>query len=119
MMELVARTKALLRRAGPGLSTETFTLRGLSVNIPRHQVTVGGVDVTLTLKEFDLLVFLLRHENTVFSREQLLKHVWGFTYAGETRTVDTHILTLRGKLLAAGDYIKTVRGLGYKIGEDA
>jgi two-component system alkaline phosphatase synthesis response regulator PhoP len=116
MMELTARAKALLRRARTEPPEEAFTLGDVCVNIPRHRVTVGGADVTLTLKEFDLLAFLVKNRDAVFSREQLLKHVWGFDYAGETRTVDTHILTLRGKLLHAGAYIKTVRGLGYKIG---
>jgi two-component system alkaline phosphatase synthesis response regulator PhoP len=117
MMELVARTKALLRRIHP--EKETLVLGDICVNIPGRSVTVGEREVPLTLKEFDLLVYLLKKENTVFSREQILKDVWGFDYMGETRTVDTHILTLRGKLRAAGDLIKTVRGLGYKIGDGA
>jgi two-component system alkaline phosphatase synthesis response regulator PhoP len=130
MMELVARTRALLRRAGAnanapasggvsigvGDSGRILSLGGVRVDVPAHRVTVGGLEVALTLKEFDLLSHLLRHENTVFSREQLLRQVWGFDYTGETRTVDTHILTLRGKLGSAGSLIKTVRGLGYKIG---
>jgi two-component system alkaline phosphatase synthesis response regulator PhoP len=116
MMELVARVKARLRRVMPEEREETLALGELSVNIPAHRVTVGGTEVFLTLKEFDLLAHLLKSENIVFSRERLLKDVWGFSYAGETRTVDTHILTLRGKLLSAGTLIKTVRGLGYKIG---
>ncbi|MDR1095664.1 MAG: response regulator transcription factor [Spirochaetaceae bacterium] len=116
MMELVARAKVQLRRTAPE-PDETLTLGELCVNIPAHRVTVGQTEVFLTLKEFDLLAHLLKYENIVFSREQLLKEVWGFSYAGETRTVDTHILTLRGKLLSAGSLIKTVRGLGYKIGE--
>jgi two-component system alkaline phosphatase synthesis response regulator PhoP len=116
MMELVARVKARLRRVLPEEREETLALGELSVNIPAHRVTVGGTEVSLTLKEFDLLAHLLKSENIVFSRERLLKDVWGFSYAGETRTVDTHILTLRGKLLSAGTLIKTVRGLGYKIG---
>jgi two-component system alkaline phosphatase synthesis response regulator PhoP len=116
MMELVARVKVQLRRTAPDRN-ETLSLGDLRVDIPAHKVTVGQTEVFLTLKEFDLLTHLLRHENIVFSRDQLLKEVWGFSYAGETRTVDTHILTLRSKLLSAGTLIKTVRGLGYKIGE--
>jgi two-component system alkaline phosphatase synthesis response regulator PhoP len=119
MMELVARTKALLRRVRPEKDEETLIFKDICVNIPGHSVTVGEQEVSLTLKEFDLLVYLLKKENTVFSREQLLKDVWGFDYMGETRTVDTHILTLRGKLRSAGELIKTVRGLGYKIGDGA
>jgi two-component system alkaline phosphatase synthesis response regulator PhoP len=125
MMELVARTKALLRRTnkdgGAGgmgkKEADQFALGALRVDIPAHKVTVGNTEVFLTLKEFDLLVFLLRHEDIVFSRERLLNQVWGFSYAGETRTVDTHIRTLRGKLGSAGALVKTVRGIGYKIGE--
>jgi two-component system alkaline phosphatase synthesis response regulator PhoP len=116
MMELVARVKVQLRRRAAPEQAETLSLGELRVDIPAHKVTVGQTEVFLTLKEFDLLTHLLRHENIVFSREHLLKEVWGFSYAGETRTVDTHILTLRGKLLTAGSLIKTVRGLGYKIG---
>jgi two-component system alkaline phosphatase synthesis response regulator PhoP len=118
MMELAARTRALLRRSGPEKDAETLALGGILVNIPAHKVSVDGKEVTLTLKEFDLLAYLLKNKDTVFSREQLLQRVWGFDYIGETRTVDTHILTLRGKLLSAGELIKTVRGLGYKIGEN-
>jgi two-component system alkaline phosphatase synthesis response regulator PhoP len=117
MMELVARVKVQLRRRASPEQAETLSLGDLRVDIPAHRVTVGQSEVFLTLKEFDLLVHLLRHENIVFSRDHLLKEVWGFSYAGETRTVDTHVLTLRGKLLSAGGLIKTVRGLGYKIGE--
>jgi two-component system alkaline phosphatase synthesis response regulator PhoP len=117
MMELTARTRALLRRSRPEKDAEILALGGILVNIPAHKVSVDGREVALTLKEFDLLAYLLKNKDTVFSREQLLRRVWGFDYIGETRTVDTHILTLRGKLLSAGELIKTVRGLGYKIGE--
>ncbi|MDR0382806.1 MAG: response regulator transcription factor [Spirochaetaceae bacterium] len=117
MMELAARTKALLRRARPEKGLKSLALGDICVNIPGHRVSVGGKEISLTLKEFDLLVCLMENKGAVFSREQLLRRVWGFDYIGETRTVDTHILTLRGKLLSAGELIKTVRGLGYKIGE--
>jgi two-component system alkaline phosphatase synthesis response regulator PhoP len=120
MMELVARVKALLRRTQPESRKEEFYLgKNMLVSIPRHKVTVGDEEITLTLKEFDLLVCLIRNKNMVLSREQLLKQVWGYDFAGETRTVDTHILTLRSKLGPAGALIETVRGLGYKIGEEA
>jgi two-component system alkaline phosphatase synthesis response regulator PhoP len=120
MMELVARVKALLRRAQPESRKEEFYLGGDTViSIPRHKVTVGGENITLTIKEFDLLVCLARNKNMVLSREQLLKQVWGYDFTGETRTVDTHILTLRSKLGPAGALIETIRGLGYKIGEGA
>lgn len=116
LMELKARVKALLRRTQPG-NQEEFRLGDLRVNIPRHTVTSGSGEISLTIKEFDLLVYLLRNEDSVLSREQLLQQVWGYDFTGETRTVDTHILTLRSKLGPAGAFVKTVRGLGYKIGE--
>jgi two-component system alkaline phosphatase synthesis response regulator PhoP len=119
MMELVARTKALLRRVSPEKSGGKLSRGTLCVDIPAHKVTVAGAEVSLTLKEFDLLVHLLKNEGIVFSRDRLLEQVWGFSYAGETRTVDAHIRTLRGKLRSAGALIKTVRGIGYKIGENA
>jgi two-component system alkaline phosphatase synthesis response regulator PhoP len=120
MMELVARVKALLRRTQPESRKEEFHLgKNTFVSVPRHTVTVGDKEITLTLKEFDLLVCLIRNKNMVLSREQLLKRVWGYDFTGETRTVDTHILTLRSKLGPAGALIETVRGLGYKIGEEA
>ncbi|AEF80546.1 response regulator transcription factor [Leadbettera azotonutricia] len=118
MMELIARVKALLRRVGTENSgDEEFVLDGLKINIPRHTVTVNNEEIILTIKEFDLLVHLLKNKDMVLSRDQLLQEVWGYEYAGETRTVDAHILTLRTKLKASGDLIQTVRGLGYKIGK--
>jgi two-component system alkaline phosphatase synthesis response regulator PhoP len=120
MMELTARVKSLLRRAAPAAGTagrEEYTLGGLRVNIPRHTVTAGGEEITLTLKEFDLLAYLLSNPGIVLSRERILQAVWDHSQALETRTVDTHILTLRTKLKGCGALIHTVRGLGYKIEE--
>jgi two-component system alkaline phosphatase synthesis response regulator PhoP len=117
MMELVARVKSLLRRAagkGAQAKRDILTLGGVTADIGRHTVTAGGGEVSLTLKEFDLLVHLLRNEGIAFTRDRLLSDVWGYDYAGETRTVDNHILTLRSKLGEAGAVIKTVRGVGYK-----
>jgi two-component system alkaline phosphatase synthesis response regulator PhoP len=114
--ELKARIHSLLRRTRSG-NQEEFRLGDLRVNIPRHSVSAGGGEIALTIKEFDLLVYLLMHKDAVLSREQLLRQVWGYDFAGETRTVDTHILTLRNKLGSSGTLVKTVRGLGYKIGE--
>ncbi|MDR1596079.1 MAG: response regulator transcription factor [Treponema sp.] len=119
MMELTARVKSLLRRAAPAAGgnagREEYTLGGLCVNIPRHTVTAGGEEITFTLKEFDLLVYLLSNPGVVLSRERILQAVWDHAQALETRTVDTHILTLRTKLKSYGALIHTVRGLGYKI----
>ncbi|MDR0669481.1 MAG: response regulator transcription factor [Treponema sp.] len=117
MMELVARVKSLLRRGGSGGGTEKdeFRTGPLYINIPRHVVTSAGEDVTLTLKEFDLLVYLARNSGIVLSRERILQAVWDYPLALETRTVDTHILTLRTKLKVSASLIKTVRGIGYKM----
>jgi two-component system alkaline phosphatase synthesis response regulator PhoP len=114
MMELAARVKSLLRRSGPEGGKDEYKAGGLYVNVPRHKVTAGGRDVTLTLKEFDLLVYLLKNSGIVLSRERILQAVWGYSLALETRTVDTHILTLRAKLGSCGSLIQTVRGVGYK-----
>jgi two-component system alkaline phosphatase synthesis response regulator PhoP len=119
MMELVARVKSLLRRTDPdaGGEKDEYRLNGLYVNIPRHQVTADGREIVLTLKEFDLLVYLLKHSGIVLSRERILQAVWDYSLVLETRTVDTHILTLRTKLGPCGSLIQTVRGVGYKTEE--
>ena len=119
MMELMARVKALLRRSARREErTGQNTLGRLALNTAQHTVKVDGEAVTLTLKEFELLQLLLEHKGMVFSRDQLLNRVWGYAFDGENRTVDVHIRTLRQKLGPCGDYIETVRGVGYKIGGD-
>lgn len=117
MMELIARVRALLRRTAGDENTEAYTLGKLYVNPEKHLVTVDGVAVSLTLKEFEILCLLLKRQDVVLTREQLLDQIWGYSYDGENRTVDVHIRTLRHKLGEAGRYIMTVRGIGYKIGE--
>lgn len=116
MMELIARVKALLRRTGEVPREEGYAAGGLIVSPERHQVLVDGAEVTLTLKEFELLCTLLKHKGMVLTRDQLLNRIWGYAFDGENRTVDVHIRTLRQKLGSAGDLIETVRGVGYKIG---
>ena len=117
MMELVARVKGLLRRAEPEGGTAVYEIGGLLADIPRHIVMADGVEVILTIKEFDLLIFLLKNTGIVLTRDQILEEVWGYDFDGETRTVDVHVRTLRSKLGSSGDVIQTVRGLGYKAGE--
>ena len=117
MMELVARVKSLLRRTGSDNDKMEYRIGSLVVDIPRHIVLTDGVAVTLTIKEFDLLVFLLKNTGIVLTRDQILEAVWGYDFDGETRTVDVHVRTLRSKLGSNGDVIQTVRGLGYKAGE--
>ncbi|MDR1586455.1 MAG: response regulator transcription factor [Treponema sp.] len=114
MMELVARVRSLLRRGDPGPGGDEYRINGLYVNIPRHQGMANGQEVTLTVKEFDLLVYLLKNSGIVLSRERILQAVWDYSLTLETRTVDTHILTLRTKLGPCGGIIQTVRGVGYK-----
>ncbi len=123
MMELVSRVNALLRRAHVFSSSESadeeLVVGPIVLVDASHTVTVGGVAVALTLKEFDLLHTLMKHKGHVLSRAQLLESVWGITYVGETRTVDVHIQTLRQKLACAMEgadaLIVTVRGVGYSL----
>ena len=118
MMELVSRVKALLRRGGQEQpqDDEEYVLGELYVSKKRHLVKVKGEEVTLTMKEFELLLLFLSNTGIVFSRAQLFDKIWGYQFDGESRTVDVHIRTLRQKLKEAGRYIETVRGIGYKVG---
>ncbi len=116
MMELVARVKAMLRRAGQKEPETTLTSGALTLDALRHTVSVSGEPVQLTLKEFDLLHFLMENRGVAFTREKLLERVWDLGYGGGTRTVDVHIQTLRQKLGAAGQMVETVRGVGYRFG---
>jgi len=114
VMELVSRCKALLRRAyrmKPVLSFDA-----IEVDDETHRVTVNGREIELTFKEYGLLHYLLLHRGAAVSRSTLMEAVWGFAFAGETRTVDMHIKTLRKKLGAAGACIETVRNVGYRLG---
>ena len=88
----------------------------LQIQVKQHQVLAKGEKVTLTLKEFELLKFLMENKGIVLTRDRLLGHVWGYDFDGETRTVDVHVRTLRQKLGECGELIETVRGVGYRIG---
>ena len=115
--ELVARVKSILRRSGPERREFVSSVLGhgdLRIDAGRREVTVGGEEVQLAPKEFDLLWDLLDHRGLVLTRDQLLERVWGYTFAGDTRTVDVHVRQLRRKL---GDAcpIVTVWGVGYKV----
>lgn len=116
MMELLARVKALLRRTEKAEAEVIYSMGGLTINKTRHEVKTDGALVALTLKEFDLLCLLLENKGRVLTRDQLLNSIWGYGFDGENRTVDVHIRTLRQKLGKCGEYIETVRGVGYKIG---
>ena len=115
MMELVARIKAVLRRTDDtDEGKEIYELGPVSVDVKCHVAKVNGETVELTHKEFELLLFLIKHPGEVFTRDILLELLWDYNYAGETRTVDAHIRTLRMKLGEGADIIETVRGTGYK-----
>ena len=117
MMELLARIRTALRHAGKGAAEneERYQIGTLCVVPGQHIVRDGEREVTLTLKEFQLLCLLLRRQGTVLSRDELLNTIWGYDFDGASRTVDVHIRTLRLKLGDSGECIETVRGVGYKI----
>jgi two-component system OmpR family response regulator len=125
MRELLARVKALLRRVEMGRSEADATPRplregDLEVDPSSHQVTRSGHPLRLKPREFDLLAFLMNHRGRVFSRDQLLERVWGYDYAGDTRTVDVHVRWLREKIEedpSRPTLLETVRGVGYRFKE--
>lgn len=115
MMEMVSRVKAVLRRTSPKKQVKTVKIGQLSVNHMQHSVYANGKKIFLTLKEYELLRLFMENPEKVFSRDELLSMIWGEDFVGETRTVDVHIGTLRMKIGKCGDYIQTVRGVGYKL----
>ncbi len=118
MMELVSRVKAVLRRSRKNESKieDKIVLNNIMIDIKKHEVTVNGDVVGLTLKEFELLKRMMKNPDIVLTRDQLLEDIWGYDFDGETRTVDVHVRTLRQKLGMAGEQIETVRGVGYRMG---
>ena len=115
MMEMVSRVRAVLRRCAPLGEGNVLRAGNLTVNLDERTVTANGNRVNLTFKEFELLKLFLSHPKMVFTRDQLLSNVWYIDYAGETRTVDVHIQTLRQKLGDCGRMIETVRNVGYRL----
>lgn len=114
--ELVARVQLVLWRHGRALTRNTLEAGELVVDTSNYQVFEGGRSVSLTFKEFELLRFLMTHNQQVFTRETLLNRVWGYNYYGGSRTVDVHIRRLRSKLEAGGQrYVETVRNVGYRF----
>lgn len=119
--ELIARIKTIFRRLRPKETPHSLiSYRRLSIDLNKYQAMVDNQTLTLTAKEFDLLALLARNPGQVFTRDFLLDKLWGYTYYGDTRTVDVHIRRLRQKLteFQIEDYIETVRGVGYKLKED-
>ena len=120
MMEMVSRVRALLRRApsravASAAVSDVMTLGPLSLSPSRHEVSLEGKPLNLTVREFDLLSFLMRSPGVVFNRETLLQRVWGWDFDGGSRTVDVHVQTLRQKLGDHAELIETVRGVGYRL----
>ena len=117
VMELAARIRSLLRRSTKNQGSEDeLEQYCLNLNKKTREVYCDGVKVELTLKEFELLQYLMENHNKVVTRDELLNHIWGYDYDGETRTLDMHIRTLRQKLGEnGGSCIKTVRGVGYRF----
>ena len=120
--ELLARIRAVLRRSNEVMESSgvgaVIEVADLKMDIDRHQVTFNGEPITLPLKEFELLEFLMRNVGRVLTREQLIDRIWGSDYVGDTKTLDVHIKRLRSKLEkdpANPELIQTVRGLGYKM----
>ena len=118
--ELVARVRAVLRRfhvksPSSAPKEKCVSYPDLVINLTNYSVTYMGHQIDMPPKELELLYFLASSPNQVFTREQLLDHIWGYEYIGDTRTVDVHIGSLRQKLGTCGDFIKTIRGIGYKI----
>ncbi len=116
--ELIARIKALLRRISMSrdyekTEKEVIKVRDLAINTKNHTVKNAEGEIPMTPKEFDLLVFLIKNDDQVFSRDKLLREIWGYEFSGDTRTVDVHVRRLRKKI--GKDLIKTVRGVGYKF----
>lgn len=116
MMEMASRVRAVLRRSGRAAEKQQLIrVGGLEMNLGEHIVTADGIRVQLTLKEFELLRTFMTSPGRAFTREQLLSSVWCEDFLGETRTVDVHVGTLRQKLGGCGKYIRTVRGVGYRL----
>ena len=130
MMELISRVNALLRRherdvqagqreSGAAGDEDVLEAGPICLDVARYQVTAAGAEVQLTHKEFEMLRYLMENRGIVVSRDLLLDRVWGYSIAGETRTVDAHVQTLRKKLSEAcpeaATYIETVRGVGYRL----
>ena len=116
MMEFVARVRAVLRRGGLKEKKSELSYKNLVIQTEKHRVLLSGDPIELTLKEYELLKYLIENQGRVLSRNQILGTVWGYDVDGETRTVDVHIRTMRQKLGEYGKYVETVRGVGYRIG---
>ena len=111
---LVARVEAILKRTGKD-NKEVKDFGGIQIDKEGRTVTVDGKPVELSLREYELLVYLVQNENIALSRDKILNNVWNYDYYGDTRTIDSHVKKIRHKLGKKGKYIKTIRGIGYKF----
>ena len=112
---LIAKVKALLKRTREDVDSSSQDFNGLTVNKLSHEVRINGEEITLSPKEYELLIYLITNEGIALSRDNILDNVWGIDYYGDIRTVDTNVKRLREKLLDKSNYIVTVRGSGYKF----
>ena len=116
VMELISRVKALLRRIDR-VKKEDLNYGTIRIDVSRHTVQVDGNEVELTYKEYEILKYLMKNRGIVLTRDSLMEKIWGYDFEHGNRTVDVHIQSLRKKLGSAGDAIKTIRNVGYKIGD--
>ena len=116
MMEMVSRVKAVLRRTRPKVSSAELSMGDITVNVDKHLVMNRDEEILLTFKEFELLRYMIENKGIALTRNNILEKIWGYDSECETRTVDVHIRTLRQKLGESGDLIKTIRGVGYRMG---
>ena len=116
ILELTSRVKAVLRRSKKSDDSQ-LSYKNIIMNTKKRTVEIDGEKVELTFKEFEMLQYFMKNIGNVIKRDDFLLKIWGYDYQGETRTVDVHIASLRSKLKGSGDFIKTVRNLGYKFGE--
>ena len=112
---LVARVDALLRRSNLLAEDERIEAGVIVLDKSSHTVTISGTQVELSVKEFELLTYFMENQGIALSREKILNHVWNYDYFGDARTIDTHVKKLRSKMNEAGEYIKTIWGMGYKF----
>ncbi|MGL4607364.1 MAG: response regulator transcription factor [Eubacteriaceae bacterium] len=115
--ELMVRIKALLKRSGIITVQKEISVFGITINPEEREMTINDEKISLTQKEYEILIYFMNHQKQVLSREQILDRIWGYDYEGEPRVVDTTIKRLRKKLEEKGECIQTVRGLGYKFQE--
>ena len=116
VMELISRVNAVLRRSAPE-ADRPMEYADIILNTARRVVTIDGETITLTYKEYELLHYLLLNKGLALSRDKIMEAVWGYDFEGESRTLDMHIRSIRQKLGAAGEHIKTIRNVGYRLGE--